>query len=136
MDEDESVEEKIDKAGSATLDRLQLLIQKGYWPNFTGELLGAIFLYHPRESFEHKHLILYGSGLVVSVNNKSDKYRFGREETQAFNRFLQTVPIPSFWERTRRGRIKFYAWLIIAAVMFGGGLAALIVVELVKRLWR
>jgi hypothetical protein len=129
-------EEKIDKAGSATLDRLQMLVQKGYQPDFSGELLGAIWLYHPRESFEHKRLILYGSGLVVSVNDKSDKYRFGREETQAFNRFLQTIPTPSFWEHTRRGRINVYAWLMICGVMLGGGLLGVIAVEFVKRLWQ
>ena len=99
-----------------------MLVQKGYQPNFSGELLGAIWLYHPRESFEHKRLILYGSGLVVSVNDKSDKYRFGSEETQVFNKFLQTIPTPSFWEHTRRGRINVYAWLMICGVMLGGGL--------------
>jgi hypothetical protein len=72
-------------------------------------------------------LILYGSGLIVSPSSKSDECRIERKEKETFDRFLQTVPAPSFWERTRRGRIKMYGWLII------GGLcgAGFVVVELI-----
>jgi hypothetical protein len=56
------LEEKIDQAGSVTLDRLHLLVQRGYRPDFAGEPTGAIWLYHPRDSFKHKLLFLYGSG--------------------------------------------------------------------------
>jgi len=131
--EEMEIEQKIG-AGEATLNRLQMLVQKGYQPDFGGELLGAIWLYHPRESFQHKQLILYGSGLVVS-SGQSDEYRFGREEAASFNRFLKTVPIPSFWERTRRWRINTYAWLIIYGVMLGGGIAAMAAYEFAKTLF-
>jgi hypothetical protein len=124
------LEEKIAQAGEVTLDRLQLLIQSGYQPAFGGELCGAIWLYHPRESFKYKELILHGSGLVASG---SDECRFEREETQAFKKFLRTVPRPSLWERTRRGRINLHAWLFIGAWCCGAWLAAFIVVELVGR---
>jgi len=96
------LEQKIDQAGSATLDRLQLLVQKGYQPDFGGEPAGAIWLYHPRESFTHKQLLLHGSGLVTSTSDTSDGCRFERDETALFNTFLKAVPVPSFWERTRR----------------------------------
>ncbi len=126
------MEEKIEQDGAVTLDRLHLLVQRGYRPDFGGEPSGAIWLYHPRESFKHKRLFLHGSGLVTSRSAKCDEYRFGREETEAFNRFLETVPIPSLWERTRRGRIKAYGWLILCGVMFGCAIASMAAMELVK----
>jgi hypothetical protein len=130
------MEEKIEQAGEVTLNRLQLLVQRGYRPDFGGELLGAIWLYHPRESFKQRQLILYGSGKVVSPSDGSDEYRFGREEAAAFNRFLKTVPIPSFWERTRRSRVKAYAWSIIYGVMLGSGIAAMAAYEFAKTFFR
>jgi hypothetical protein len=131
------MEEKIEQAGSITLDRLQLLVQGGYQPDFGGEeQLGAIWLYHPRESFKHKQLLLYGSGLVISLSAKSDEHHFGREETEAFKRFLKTVPIPSLWERTRRARVNAYAWLFICGVMFGSGIASIAAMEFVKAFLR
>ncbi len=130
------MEEKIEQAGEVTLDRLHLLVKRGYQPDFGREPYGAIWLYHPRESFKHKELILYGSGKVISLSDKSDEYRFGREETEAFNRFLRTVPMPSIWERTRRGRIKAYGWLILWGVMFGCGIASMAAFEFAKALVR
>jgi hypothetical protein len=127
---------EIDRAGSVTLDRLHLLVQKGYQPDFGGEQLGAIWPYHPRESFKHKLLILYGSGLVVSPDAKSDEYGFKLEGAQAFERFLKTVPTPSFWERTRRGRINVYIWLIIGSVWLGGAIAAMAAMRLVRAFLR
>jgi hypothetical protein len=116
---------RIEQAGSVTLDRLHLLVQKGYQPDFGGEAFGAVWLYHPRES----------SGLVTSPSAKSDEFSFGREETEAFNRFLQTVPSPSFWERTRRGRINVYAWLFLGALCFGAAIGVMAAVGLVKAFW-
>ena len=129
------LEEKIERAGSVTLDRLHLLVQKGYQPSFGGEPVGTIWLYHPKDSFKHKLLLLHGSGLVTSASDKSDEYRFEREETAAFSAFLKTVPTPSIWERTRRGRINVYAWLFLGAFCFGAGLVAMAAVELVKAFW-
>jgi hypothetical protein len=129
-------EEKIEQAGEVTLDRLHLLVQRGYQPDFAGEPLGSIWLYHPRESFKHKQVLLYGSGLVVSLSAKSDEYRFGREETAEFNRFLNTVPIPSLWERTRHARVKAYGWLIISGVMLGSGIVSMAAIEFAKTLFR
>lgn len=126
------MEEKIEQAGEVTLDRLHLLVKSGYRPDFEREPFGAIWLDHPRESFPHKQLLLYGSGLVISVSAKSDEYRFGREETEAFKRFLKTVPIPSRWERTRRARVNAYAWLFICGVMLGSGIASIALMEFVK----
>jgi hypothetical protein len=128
----DQLEGKIEQAGEVTLDRLQQLIQRGYQPDFGGEQLGAIWLYHPRESFKYKELILHGSGLVTSFS----ECRFEREETQAFERFLKTVPTPSFWERTRRGRINVYVWLIIGSVWLGGAIATMAAMELVRAFFR
>jgi hypothetical protein len=136
MEEDWVLNAEIDEAGSTTLNRLHLLVQKGYQPDFDGEPLGAIWLYHPRESFRHKLLILYGSGLVVSSYAKSDEYRFERGETQAFERFLKAVPTPSFWERTRRGRVTVYVWLIIGSWWLGCAVAAMAAMELVRAFFR
>jgi hypothetical protein len=134
------LEERIERAGQNTLDRLKMLVQKGYQPDFSGEPIGCVWLYHPRESFKHNLLYLYGDGAIISVHDKpdegQDKYRIDREEAEEFNRFLRTIPTPSLLERTRRGRINFYAWLMIGGVMLAGGLIALIVGELVKAVWR
>jgi hypothetical protein len=133
MDADDwRLEEKVEQVGEVTLDRLHLLVQKGYQPDFSRDPLGAIWLYHPRTGFGPKQLILYGSGLITSPSSVSDEYRIEREEKEAFNRFLKTVPVPSFWERTRRGRTNVYAWLIICAVMFG----PVVLLELVRAFWR
>jgi hypothetical protein len=108
------LEEKIERAGSITLDRLHLLVQKGYQPNPGWAPGGAIRLDHPRESFEYKRIILHGSGLITGVGEG-----IAREETAAFERFLQTVPTPSLWERRRH---NLCAWGIIGAVIVGSGL--------------
>jgi hypothetical protein len=134
------LEERIERAGQNTLDRLRMLVQKGYQPDFSGEPFGSIWLYHPRESFKHNLLYLYGDGAIISAHDKpdegQDKYRIDREEAEEFNKFLRTIPAPSLWERTRRGRINIYAWLMICGVMLVGGLIGLIALELVKALWR
>ena len=52
-DDLDHVEEKIERAGSETLNRMALLVQKGYKPSFS-EPMDAIWLHHPRYSFKHK----------------------------------------------------------------------------------
>jgi hypothetical protein len=130
------LEEQIERAGQITIDRLNLLVQKGYQPDFSGEPIGSIWLYHPRKSFKHNLLYLYGDGTIISTSDRSDKYVIVREETEEFNRFLRTIPTPSFWERTRRGRINVYAWLMIGGVMLAGGLIPYIAVKLVRAFLR
>jgi hypothetical protein len=49
---------------------------------------------------------------------------------------LKTVPTPSFWERTRRGRINVYVWLIIGSVWLGGAIATMAAMELVRAFLR
>jgi hypothetical protein len=101
MDTDEwldqlQLEEKIEQAGSVALDRLHQLVQRGYRPDFGGDPSGAIWLYHPRESFKYKLLFLYGSGLAKSPDAKSDECCFGREETKAFSsKQCQRLPFGS-----------------------------------------
>lgn len=129
------LEERIDRAGQNTLDRLQMLVQKGHQPDFSGEPIGCVWLYHPRESFKHKLLYLCGDGSIISDYQdkyRNKKYRIDREEAEKFHMFLRTIPTPSLWERTRQRRINFYAWLILLA----GAVIALIVLELIKALWR
>jgi hypothetical protein len=60
--------EKIEKATEITFRRLRQLVQRGYKPDLNPDWLtgivgggvegGAIWLYHPRESWKHKHLCL------------------------------------------------------------------------------
>ena len=129
------MEERIKEAGEVTLNRLHLLVQRGYRPDF-GEPFGAIWLYHPRESFKHSELTLYGDGMVISPPGQPDQHCISREETAEFDRFLHAVPRPTFWDRTRHGRIEVYTWLCLCSVMFGGWIAAWAVYEFAKALFR
>jgi hypothetical protein len=59
------------------------------------------------------------------ATGKTDEFRFDRNEDVLFQKFLRSVPQPTFWERTRQGRTNFAAWVIIGSVIIGPGLLVL-----------
>jgi hypothetical protein len=129
MEADEEVERFereaiVEEAGRKTLERLYQLVQKGYLPDFDQNFAGAVWLHHPKKNFNHNLLFLCPDGWVVSAG-KGDEFRFGREEDALFQKFLRTVPRPTFWDRTREGRAKFAAWIIIGSVSIGGAVLAI-----------
>jgi hypothetical protein len=115
-----SIEDRIERAGSSTLCRLQLLVQKGYMPDFTSEAIGTISLYHPCESYKHKILYLYGCGAVVSAGPPSGQFRIGRDDSAAFNTFLNGIPVASIWDRTVR--MNIYAWVLLGGALYIGAI--------------
>lgn len=112
----------IEAAGTKTLERLYQLVRKGYRPDFDMQFAGAVWLHHPSKTFEHNLLFLYPSGLCVKAGGKTDEFRFYRDDDAPFQKFLQSVPQPTFWERTRAGRTIFAVWIIFGSVFIGGGL--------------
>ena len=108
----------IEAAGTKTLERLYQLVQKGYRPDLDMQFAGAIWFHHPSKNFEHTLVYLYPSGRVISPG-ATDEFRFDRSEDAAFQKFLRSVPQPTFWERTRQGRTNFAAWVIIGSVIIG-----------------
>jgi hypothetical protein len=107
-------QQDIEKETATTFERLHLLVQKGYRPDFAMEFTKSIWLHHPSENFPHKDLILYPSGLVVSQSD-SDNYRFHRNEQRQFQEFLRQVPRPTLMDRTRDFRTK----VMVAILMVG-----------------
>jgi hypothetical protein len=96
--------------------RLHTLIQKGYVPDFHMEFVEAFWLNHPAKNFKHNILILYPSGLVISLKETADEFRFGLEDEHEFQRFLRKVPSPTVWDRVRMPLLNI--WAII--VLYGG----------------
>ena len=108
-------EEDIEKATATTFERLHLLAQKGYRPDFAMEFTESIWLHHPSKNFQHKDLILYPSGLVVSLSD--DKCRFSRDEQRHFQEFLRQVPRPTLMDRSRNFRTNVVAVAILMVVL-------------------
>jgi len=48
----------------------------------TSRLTDSVWLYHPAREFLHKHLILYPSDRVVSMDASSDEFRFDRDDEE------------------------------------------------------
>jgi hypothetical protein len=120
-DANQKAEMDIEAAGTKTLERLHQLVQKGYRPDFDMQFVGAVWLHHPSKNFKHDLLFLYPDGCVKSAG-KTDEFRFGRNEDVLFQKFLWSVPQPTFWDRTREGRMSVVAWIIIGSVTIGSGL--------------
>jgi hypothetical protein len=87
------------------------------------QFVGAVWLYHPAKNFKHDRLFLYPNGTIKSVG-ETDEICFGRNEDALFQKFLRSVPKPTFWDRTRGGRISFLGWTIIGSVCIGSGVLA------------
>jgi hypothetical protein len=128
------IEERIERAGSATLCRLQLLVQKGYVPDFGREAMGTLFLYHPSESCKHKILYLYGCGAVGSADQFSGQFRIDRDNSAAFNSFLNSIPVASIWDRAVR--FNMYAWALIGGALYIGAIMGLTIEHLINAFWR
>ena len=128
------IEERIERAGSATLGRLQLLVQKGYVPDFGREATGTLFLYHPSESYKHKILYLYGCGAVVSADQFSGQFRIDRDDSDAFNSFLNSIPVASMWDRAMR--LNMYAWVLIGGALYIGAIMGWTIEYLINTFWR
>jgi hypothetical protein len=126
-----ALEETIEAAGTQTMERLFLLVQKGYRPDLDMEFSGAIWLHHPRKNFEHDLVFLYPDGCVKSAG-KSDEFRFDRHEDALFKKFLQKMPPLTFWERTRPGRVQLAAWMIIGSMWMAGPLLLVLAIAV----WR
>ncbi len=103
-------------ATTKVFQRLQTLVQKGYVPDLHSEFVEAFWLYHPSSNFKHSTLILYPSGLVISVKEKSDEFRFSLDDEREFQQFLRKVPSPTMWDRVRLPLLKI--WVMI--VLYGG----------------
>ena len=138
MDDDwlrrKGIEERIGRAGSSTLCRLQLLVQKGYMPDFTREAIGTLFLYHPSESYKHKILYLYGCGAVVSADQSAGQFRIDRDDSAAFNSFLNSIPAASIWDRAMR--LNIYAWVLIGGSLYIGAIMGWVLERLINALGR
>jgi hypothetical protein len=115
-------EELVERATEITFDRLHQLVRKGYKPDFTVDDTGTIWLNHPSDSFQCKRLILYPSGLLVSL--VSDDFRFHRDDQFNFQKFLNTIPRPTLLDRTRDFRVAITAWIVLAVAI--GGLAIIL----------
>ena len=129
-------EAAIEAAGTKTMERLYLLVQKGYRPELDTNFYGAISLHHPSKNFEHNSLNLYPDGLVVSVGRHDDTFRFDRCEDARFKKFLRSVPKPTFWERTRERRIEFAVWIFLGTLVIGSGALAGVLWTFTKSLLR
>jgi len=121
-------ETPIDEATTETFERLHTLVQKGYRPDFDGQSTGAIYLEHPSKNFAHTRVLLYPTGLVVSLADP-DNCRFYRDDKLKFQQFVSGVPRPTWMDRTRAFRTDLMAWIIIAA-FFG---AIWLIVDVVLR---
>src|ERR1035437_8801667 len=93
----------IEAAGTKIFERLYQLVQRGYRPDFHMQFPGAIWLHHPAKNFKHGLVYLYPDGCVKSAG-ATDEYRFDLDEDLQFQKFLRSVPQPTFWDRTREWR--------------------------------
>jgi len=125
----------IEAAGTKTLERLYLLVQKGYRPDFDMEFSGAIWLHHPNKHFKHDLLFLYPDGCVKS-SGKTDEYHYDRNEDALFEKFLRSVPQATFWERTRDGRMKIMAWIFIGSVCIVGAVVGNLAWTFMRSVWK
>jgi hypothetical protein len=125
-DQDRQIE--FQKRGEETLRRLHRLVRKGYAADLgRNEVEDAIFLDHLAGG---PPLILYGSGLLVAVNeshvldpadrdNPCSIGNRGKADALLFDQFLATVREPSQWERARPDFTKYILTPGCAVVMIG-----------------
>ena len=103
-------------------DRLHKLAWVGYKPNWSERYTDSIWLYHPRESFKHRVLILHASGLITSTADQ--ELRLYRIDKKGFDQFIQSVPKPNWWDRTGETRANIVAWGVLLFWIGAFGLAA------------
>jgi hypothetical protein len=103
----------ISEAADATCARLHKLVQRGYVAEL-GSNSGAIWLHHPSRRFRHAKLILYPSGMIVSMPAGDSELRIEREQHSQFAAFIATVPKPTVWERSRPTRDSIFVWAFFA----------------------
>ncbi|ATP18555.1 hypothetical protein [Sphingobium yanoikuyae] len=111
-----------------TFRRIHQLVKRGYQPDWTiAQVEDAIWFEHPGRT---DRLILYPDGKVVNVDkkviinpaDKDDKdriYNVDKGDPGIFDRWLRTVELPTWRQRTRADREK-YVWIPLTMVMFYG----------------
>jgi hypothetical protein len=113
-DDDFGFRVRCEERANKVFKRLHSLVQAGYVPDFHSEFVEAFFLSHPSNKFKHNRLIIYPSGLVVSLSH-DEKFRFyldGEDEVQ-FKRFLRQIPRPTWWDRSRDRRESIMGYVLV-----------------------
>jgi hypothetical protein len=132
---DFETQEVIEKVGTITLHRLYQLVQRGYKPDFQMEFTDSIWLRYPSPNWKHDVLILYPAGMVVSLADKTDEFRFYSDEKMRFERFLRSISKPSAWDKTGDFRAHVVALLLLGGWCAGFTFVLLFVFNLMGS-WR
>jgi hypothetical protein len=111
---------------SPSTERLIALIKAGYKiDEATSIAVGdTIWLEHPAcERCPEKTLLLTADGWVFGqdpFDDQKTQLRINPNDPAAFQRFLRSVPIATWWEKNNGPFYVIAAWAIVAAIFFTG----------------
>ena len=108
---------------SQIINRLNALMKAGYKidekPSQASE---ALWLVHPAtKRAKEPVLILYSDGLLVSgcIGNEEKQLRLVDTDTNGFNEFIYSVPVPNIFEKSSPYIINILVWSVFLIIFIG-----------------
>jgi hypothetical protein len=124
-DDDFDFRFRCEKQTIKIFERLHSLVQAGYVLDNSPEGGDVFWLRHPSNKLKHNLLIVYPSGRVLSSSDRStSECDFDLDDEAQFRRFLRQVPRPTWWDRSREGRLTSYGYVLL--VLFFGAMWILV----------
>jgi hypothetical protein len=110
-----------------TFDRIQALVAQGYRPDWNVSVEGAIWFDHPGDA---PNIILYSDGMVAARDGLTvlnpdateDRNRIcniDADDRRLFSSWINSVPLPSWQQRTRVDRERYTSLLVFWLMMIG-----------------
>jgi len=103
-------------------ERMESLVDAGYEVDklTSGKVVGSVWLDNPSSKIagDIESLIVSNDGMVVSNNvgyPDTEQVRIYEDQDKEFEKFLLTIPKPTYWEKTERSRYEYFAY----AIFFG-----------------
>src|SRR5262249_10494602 len=95
--------------------RIKRLRAVGYLPAYSFFPVDpeALWFAHISKKRAERQLILYSDGWLVGVDMGSSarQLRISPEDDEGFEKFIKSVSVPTFWERTALFRVKLLVLL-------------------------
>lgn len=105
------------------LVRLNTLIKSGYkiLENESQSLENSLTLKHPAtKRVKYRKLTLDNDGAIFGSSRHVGSDLFiAPEEIVEFRNFVQTIPTPTWWEKSEDIRVSITVWLILGLLFWG-----------------
>lgn len=105
------------------LVRLNILIKSGYkiLEKESQSLENSLTLKHPAaKRAKYRELILDNDGAIFGSSRYVGNDLFiAPEEAVEFRNFIQSIPAPTWWEKSEDIRVSITVWLILSVLFWG-----------------